>query len=76
VHAAYPTHHILLYLIPIIFGKENRLWSSSSCKCPACFYFLPLMSKYSPQHQLPINRDLCSSRIMTDQVLLPYKIAS
>jgi hypothetical protein len=42
---------------------------------PSSRYFLPLWSKYSPQHPV-IKFNLCSSLRVRDQVSHPYRIIS
>jgi hypothetical protein len=50
MHTTCPIHLIFPYLImQIIFHKEYKLWSSSQFS-PASWNFLPVVSKYSPQH--------------------------
>jgi len=41
---------------------------------PASHHFLPLRSKYSPQHHAPNTFNLCPSLIVRDQVSHPQKI--
>jgi hypothetical protein len=40
---------------------------------PATYYFIPLRSKYSPQHPGSNTLSLCSSLNVRDQVSHPYK---
>jgi hypothetical protein len=43
---------------------------------PYFWYFLSLVSKYSPQHSVVIHPQLCSSRWMRDQVSHPCRTAN
>jgi len=50
MHSTCPTHLILLDLMTLICGEENRPCSLSSCNFLQPHYFLLLRSKYLPHH--------------------------
>ena len=53
IRAAWPDHLIILNLITcVIFGEEYRSFSPSIQFSSLACYFIPLRSKYSPQHPI------------------------
>jgi len=42
--------HFLIFITLIIFSEGYKLWSSSLCSFLQWLYFLPVRSKFSPQH--------------------------
>jgi hypothetical protein len=51
MRAIYLAHIILVNIVLLtIFGEEQQLWILIIQFAPVSSYFLPVMSKYSPQH--------------------------
>jgi hypothetical protein len=75
--ATCPAHVILLVFVTLtVLGEVCKIQSSSLFSIsPASRHFLPLGSKYSPQHPV-LKHSLCSSLSVWDQVSYPDKTTS
>jgi hypothetical protein len=80
--SAFPTKIFYAFLISPWFDHSNVWWSVQVTKLlitrssPVSQNFLPLRSKYSPQHLFSNTLNLCSFLNMRNQVSYPYKIYS